>query len=1179
METNNRKTFLFFCSLLFGLTFLKAQVETKLIKLVQTTHYGTTDTIDLMPILVNINGNVVISGNQKMSASQYDAATISAYSNGITAWMNAYNPTGEKAFITASCNDSYGNVYNVGAIRTSISNGTDFLIVKLDINGIVQWSYTWDNGMNDGASAICIDDATGEVYVTGATEGPGFVDYATIKLNPSGSLAWTQLYDYAGTFDIPTAISKDPGGSQIRVTGSSGSTFNDWDFATVIYDANTGAQMAVERNPNSSGTSQDKAFAMSTDSQGNTYILGTTYKTASKYDVQIVKLDANYSTLFVNTFDGHGFDDAGVNLTIDGNDNVYIVGTSYVTATKKELLVMKYDKNGNLKWTFKRQAHGGQDADGLRIKMMSSNEIFIGANYGSGNSQDIALLCLDSLGKLSIEKTFDGSGFKDRLMDFAIDGDRIYVSARTTTASLAPVENNISIQYRYKNFAENVTTIGTGVSQESYVDNEVIISFNKKAVKLSAINNKEMTFGKLEDFVQDSTCHKIRLQLDPDSAKKFDPRKLSTRKIFFELTEADSLSETRMGNYVKVPEFYTSLVVTLPSVVGTTWAINPLNKVEPDIRYAQLNNVYRLASPPTPPVTNDPEYTLNQGSLHPVPLYPNASINADTAWAVNTGTASIRAAILDSGIQPGHPDLAPSIPGFDFCANAPLANGDTDNHGTPVGGVIGAIRNNGIGVSGLAGGDATSGIAGVTLYDCKTSANAFVTDAWATAGFLKAASGTNMGGFAAHLCNIGWFFGGAYDVNNWGHGVCSNMIEQMNFANRNGVAVQCPKANFNNLGTNIFPADWSDEIIMSCGSSGTDGEHCQYQVNCTNASTNWGQIDFVAPGTEELVKVTSSAGTYIKEDGTSFATPHVSGAVAIMMSYRNSSNPSWNNMVHEDCEQILQLTATDCTNSAAYPGTKVGYDTLTGYGRINVYKAIKAINKNYYRFRHITETIGSTSTSGALTNNILTDTMTWTNFPGVPTGTYVTEVYKRTTIVNFALLPGESIVGYWPLNKESYGAKFYPDFVDYERPYYCHIDGMSTSSATLTTHYYKIPSLNVYMPYSPSQIKSAFTLYTYDATGAVGIKENASIINYQNFKVFPNPHNGQCNVEFASDMNENLTYKLVNVLGQVSKTGVYAATLGINTLKINTSELTTGIYILSIFNSNQELYKQKIIKE
>lgn len=80
-------------------------------------------------------------------------------------------------------------------------------------------------------------------------------------------------------------------------------------------------------------------------------------------------------------------------------------------------------------------------------------------------------------------------------------------------------------------------------------------------------------------------------------------------------------------------------------------------------------------------------------------------IKAEQAWAIAQGNSNIKVAVIDDGVDLTHPDLqANLLPGYDFSNNnsggAPV--GTTDNHGTACAGIIGAIKDNGKGISGVA---------------------------------------------------------------------------------------------------------------------------------------------------------------------------------------------------------------------------------------------------------------------------------------------------------------------------------------------------------------------------------------------------------------------------------------------------------------------------------------------
>jgi subtilisin family serine protease len=88
-------------------------------------------------------------------------------------------------------------------------------------------------------------------------------------------------------------------------------------------------------------------------------------------------------------------------------------------------------------------------------------------------------------------------------------------------------------------------------------------------------------------------------------------------------------------------------------------------------------------------VPNDPDYNLQYG-------FPK--INAPDAWDITVGNPNVIVAILDEGVQYNHPDLQANIwPGI-----GPDGTGLTiGDHGTHVGGTVGAVSNNGIGVAAL----------------------------------------------------------------------------------------------------------------------------------------------------------------------------------------------------------------------------------------------------------------------------------------------------------------------------------------------------------------------------------------------------------------------------------------------------------------------------------------------
>ena len=139
------------------------------------------------------------------------------------------------------------------------------------------------------------------------------------------------------------------------------------------------------------------------------------------------------------------------------------------------------------------------------------------------------------------------------------------------------------------------------------------------------------------------------------------------------------------------------------------------------VRYAEPDYVLEAAGVP-----NDPSFGLqwaeqNTGqSVNGTAGTANADEDAVPAWSVTTGSSSIVVAVTDTGVEYTHPDLAANMwsnpggiggcaagtHGFDVLAGENACDpmdSDTvyDGHGTHVAGIIGAVGNNGVGVTGV----------------------------------------------------------------------------------------------------------------------------------------------------------------------------------------------------------------------------------------------------------------------------------------------------------------------------------------------------------------------------------------------------------------------------------------------------------------------------------------------
>jgi hypothetical protein len=202
---------------------------------------GSSANDEVAGLGVDIAGNIYITGRSRKGGA-YDFVTIKYTPGGTQEWVARYDSSGND-YPSALITDAAGNVYIAGHSFTGSPSLTDLRIVKYNSVGVQQWAKSYNGGIQDFVTAMAVDTA-GNVYVTGNRGRVDDYDYGTLKINADGSVAWSATYDNGGVDDEPADIAVD-GAGRVYVTGTTGSaiapdpfTPADRDFATVVYDAN-----------------------------------------------------------------------------------------------------------------------------------------------------------------------------------------------------------------------------------------------------------------------------------------------------------------------------------------------------------------------------------------------------------------------------------------------------------------------------------------------------------------------------------------------------------------------------------------------------------------------------------------------------------------------------------------------------------------------------------------------------------------------------------------------------------------------------------------------------------------------------------------------------------------------------------------------------------------------------
>ena len=302
-------------------------------------------------------------------------------------------------------------------------------------------------------------------------------------------------------------------------------------------------------------------------------------------------------------------------------------------------------------------------------------------------------------------------------------------------------------------------------------------------------------------------------------------------------------------------------------------------------------------------IPNDPSFSQQWGPQ---------KVKAPAAWDITTGSNSVIVAVIDTGVS-AHPDLTGKIlPGYDFANND---NNPTDDfaptgHGTKVAGIIGADTNNAVGMAGLSW---QSPILPVKV--CDTSGNC--PDDIISSGIIYA---TDQG---AKVINI-----------SLGDSAPSSTLENaVNYAWNKGVVVVAAAGNNGSSPTTnqvLYPAAYPN--VVAVGATSQDDPLFGNDQRASYSSYG-SALDIVAPG--DFIYSTNYSGSYTSGSGTSFSSPHVAGAAALLWAKGATTNSA--------VVDALYKGALDINDTAHY-GSGSGWDGYYGWGRLDIYNSLQKLS-------------------------------------------------------------------------------------------------------------------------------------------------------------------------------------------------------------------------------------------
>ncbi|MBX2980571.1 MAG: S8 family serine peptidase [Flavobacteriales bacterium] len=1174
----------------------------------------TASTLDVYHDLIVVGNTQTAPGVSAVLVTKYDAL-------GDELWQRTYSGTaGANNHGVAVVTNASGEVF-VAATLSNSGTDLDLAVLKYDLGGTLAWVAQWNGPSNlaDVPAALALDSA-GNIFICGASfTDPIYADFALVKISPAGTVLWSKTYDHAGLLDAAVAVEIDPDGHAV-VLGISAPNNMSWDIAALRYDGANGDGLDTIRVEQPAWGLQD-AKAMHMDEAGNIYVTGS-FQNGTDKNVQTLKLGAGFGMAWLVDHDEAGFDDEGLALAVDDSGYVYVCGAAGNGNGGTDFLTLKYDPEGELVWKRIFAPKGGPWPCKASKLAISGGQIVVTGTVNNDSKMNFATVVYEPDGTLGWSVLHhQGYGDDQALMLATKTFGVVYVSGISETPN-GPVYTTVKYDVFHK---ENEAVTDTS-GHPLYLDQEVMVKFRHHLLDTSIVDNKDWQHGTLAELVPDSVAAamEIKLGLAQGMASR-----IKVVKVFRRWTRADSISISRLGEEVRLPKFWS--VFVLDGVgMDPRVASDSLSSLWEYVAYAHPNFTYKFFS-------NDPVYAEGwQSNLSPTTSFSDAHINVDGAWAIQTGQPFIKVGIVDTPVDWGHEDFTflgstkirsgsdYRIPFGNFDPTlSPYPYGSTGYHGTACASILGSLRNNELGVSGIAGGDVSTSNSGTSVIPLivGTYWNNFLSLEQAAPAIVEGSSDISTGnGFGCHVLNVSWGSTGSSGQQDYPLALVNAVLT----ANRNGCSISAAHGNYG-TGTvnNPFPlANFrtypsalaehpdnesglvGDQVILSIGATGSDGTYLYYFSNNTdeyqiNSCFGFG-LDLVAPGSSDVVfSALSGEGPplnctdlpwevfgfpsplYSCFQGTSSAAPHVAGVAALMHAEHSVINGAPNGLAPEDIEHVLQLSAKDIfdldTQSPPYEDYSIGYDNYHGHGRLDASAALTLVSTP-----HCVVHSGESDATAYQQFPAETITIPERNLLQLPAGEYnAYRVEVTHTYVDEFPMDAEIISpnGAWGRESSTFGTHGLATTVN-NRTWATYdftiIGNVANVIATTNTWYVQTRTdnsltVNAWYPAPPTELRTAYSLLVVngDCWGPSTVHvDEAEALNP--LVVYPNPAYDLLHVVTNDLAGGTWSVDIVDPLGRIiSSHAVNGSSL--RTFQLPIGSLARGTYFLRLSGSGRSL--------
>jgi len=303
---------------------------------------------------VDAAGNVYVTGWQKVhyTTNDIDVVTLKYSPDGDTLWERRYNSAGGNNQPNDIAIDASGDIYVAGA--SWIDDHFDLLLLKYDSDGELLWDRTLDNGDEqwDVGYALSIDP-NGNAIVAGYSEPAAYL----VKYSPTGDLLWQEEHENFAPWDEWTRVETDAEGN-IYVLGEISPPFEPKYFWTAKYDPNGNILWEQSYTGTADEACYDGNLAIMPD--GGVVVCGQSWEVPNNNKIVTIRYAPDGTELWQQLENAGYVSASGDDVAVDAEGNIYVTGYGFNYSYWNDIITLGYTPDGDLLWT---QIYAGPEPD------------------------------------------------------------------------------------------------------------------------------------------------------------------------------------------------------------------------------------------------------------------------------------------------------------------------------------------------------------------------------------------------------------------------------------------------------------------------------------------------------------------------------------------------------------------------------------------------------------------------------------------------------------------------------------------------------------------------------------------------------------------------------------------------------------------------------------------------